>query len=351
MAAAALPDGWPVISIAQANAAIAASDSPLKLADGVVGGVPMKIYSEAPPTVRAILQLGEMQFGARDYLVYEDERVTFTAFARAVEHFAKILTEQYGVVKGDRVAVIMRNYPQWPVPFFAALSIGAIATPMNSWWTGDELEYGLHDSGAKVAVMDPQILDRLRDHLGNLPALETIVIARGGANESDQRIVSMESLIGEPNSWRDLAQIGLPDVELGPDDDATIMYTSGTTGRPKGALATHRAIISNMLNSLTCQMRMLLRRGEEPPEPDPNEQNATLIAIPFFHATGAFAILIPSMLQGNKIVAMYKWDAGEALPIIEREEINAVGGVPAIAWQLLEHPDRDKYDLLSLIHI
>jgi long-chain acyl-CoA synthetase len=348
MAAAALPDGWPVISIAQANAAIAASDSPLKLADGVVGGVPMKIYSEAPPTVRAILQLGEMQFGARDYLVYEDERVTFTAFARAVEHFAKILTEQYGVVKGDRVAVIMRNYPQWPVPFFAALSIGAIATPMNSWWTGDELEYGLHDSGAKVAVMDPQILDRLRDHLGNLPALETIVIARGGANESDQRIVSMESLIGEPNSWKDLAQIGLPDVELGPDDDATIMYTSGTTGRPKGALATHRAIISNMLNSLTCQMRMLLRRGEEPPEPDPNEQNATLIAIPFFHATGAFAILIPSMLQGNKIVAMYKWDAGEALPIIEREEINAVGGVPAIAWQLLEHPDRDKYDLSTI---
>ncbi len=348
MAAAALPDGWPVISIAQANAAIAASDSPLKLADGVVGGVPMKIYSEAPPTVRAILQLGEMQFGARDYLVYEDERVTFTAFARAVEHFAKILTEQYGVVKGDRVAVIMRNYPQWPVPFFAALSIGAIATPMNSWWTGDELEYGLHDSGAKVAVMDPQILDRLRDHLSNLPALETIVIARGGANESDQRIVSMESLIGEPNSWKDLTQIGLPDVELGPDDDATIMYTSGTTGRPKGALATHRAIISNMLNSLTCQMRMLLRRGEEPPEPDPDEQNATLIAIPFFHATGAFAILIPSMLQGNKIVAMYKWDAGEALPIIEREEINAVGGVPAIAWQLLEHPDRDKYDLSTI---
>ena len=348
MAAAALPDGWPVISIAQANAAIAASDSPLKLADGVVGGVPMKIYPDAPPTIRAILQLGEMEFGARDYLVYEDERVTFTAFARAVEHFAKALVEQYGVQKGDRVAVIMRNYPQWPVPFFAALSIGAIATPMNSWWTGDELEYGLQDSGAKIAVMDPQILDRLREHLGNLPDLKTIIIARGGDSETAENIVSMESLIGPANSWKDLAQIGLPDIAVGPDDDATIMYTSGTTGRPKGALATHRAIVSNMLNSLTCQMRMLLRRGEEPPEPDPNEQNATLIAVPFFHATGAFAILIPSMLQGNKIVAMYKWDAGEALPIIEREEINAVGGVPAIAWQLLEHPDRDKYDLSSI---
>ena len=348
MAVAALPDGWPVISIAQANAAIAASDTPLKLTDSEVAGVPMKIYAAAPPTVRTILELAEPQFGARDYLVYEDERVTYAAFTRAVEHFAKALTEQFGVEKGDRVAVIMRNYPQWPVAFFAALSIGAIATPMNSWWTGDELEYGLSDSGAKVAVMDPQILDRIRGNLGNLPDLQSIIVARGGEGETDPRISTFESLIGGANDWKTLDQIGLPVVHLGPDDDATIMYTSGTTGRPKGALATHRAIISNMLNSLTCQMRMLLRRGEEPPEPDPNEQNATLLAIPFFHATGAFAVLIPSMLQGAKIVSQYKWDAGKALPIIERESINNVGGVPAIAWQLLEHPDRDKYDLSSI---
>lgn len=348
MAAAALPDGWPVISIAQANAALAASDTPLKLADGVVGGVPMKIYVDAPPTIRTILELAEPQFGARDYLVYEDERVTFSAFTRAVEHFAKALRETYGVEKGDRVAVIMRNFPQWPVPFFAALSLGAIATPMNSWWTGDELEYGLQDSGAKVAVVDPQILARIQDHLGNLPALENIIVARASGDLPGDNVRAMEDLIGPATSWAGLEKIGLPAAELDPDDDATIMYTSGTTGRPKGALASHRAIISNMLNSLTCQMRMLLRRGEAPPEPDPDEQNATLLAIPFFHATGAFAVLIPSMLQGNKIVSMYKWDAGEALPIIERESINNVGGVPAIAWQLLEHPERDNYDLSSI---
>ena len=95
-------------------------------------------------------------------------------------------------------------------------------------------------------------------------------------------------------------------------------------------------------------MRMLLRRGELPPEPDPNEQGATLLSIPFFHATGAFAVLIPTILRGDKIISMYKWDAGEALPIIEREQVTGVGGVPAIAWQLLEHPDRDKYDLSSI---
>ena len=343
-----LPENWPVLPIDQANAAIAASDTPLQVGPGSVGGVDMPVYTQAPPTIRFVLQAAEEQFGPLDYLVYEDERVTYADFARAVEHFAGILTDKFGIEKGDRVAVIMRNYPQWPVPFFAALSIGAIATPMNSWWTGDELEYGLFDSGAKIAIVDGSIFKRIQPHLKDLPALENIVIARDEGLANEAGVHSMEALIGPANSWGKLEKIGLPPVTLGPDDDATIMYTSGTTGKPKGALATHRAIIANMLNSMTCQMRMLVRRGEEPPTPEERELGATLLAIPFFHATGAFAILIPTMLRGDKIVAMYKWDAGEALPIIEREKISAVGGVPAIAWQLLEHPDRDKYDLSSI---
>ena len=176
-----------------------------------------------------------------------------------------------------------------------------------------------------------------------------MVIARETEEErNNPRIHNFESFIGEPGDWAGLENKGLPDVDVGPDDEATIMYTSGTTGRPKGALATHRAIISNILNSMTCQARMFLRRGEQPPEPDPNEQRAALLAIPYFHATGSFSVLIPTMLRGDKIVSMYKWDAGKALPIIEEEKITAIGGVPAIAWQVLEHPDRDKYDLSSI---
>jgi long-chain acyl-CoA synthetase len=345
---AALPDNWPALSIAQANAGLAASDSPLQLADGVVGGVPMKVYPAAPPTVRMILELADQQWPERDYIVYEDERVTYGAFTRAVEHFAGVLIEKYGVKKGDRVAIIMRNYPQWPVPFFAALSIGATATPMNSWWTGDELEYGLKDSGAKVAVVDGHIYERIREHMSKLPDLEAVIIARSDDEYADPRVKSLESFIGPVSAWAGLAKIGLPPAQLTGDDDATIMYTSGTTGRPKGALATHRAVIANMLNSMTCQARMLLRRGEAIPDPSERELGATLLAIPFFHATGAFAILIPTMLRGDKIVSMYKWDAGKALPIIEKEKISAVGGVPAIAWQLLEHPERDQYDLSSI---
>jgi long-chain acyl-CoA synthetase len=220
---------------------------------------------------------------------------------------------------------------------------------MNSWWTAEELEYGLSFAGVSVAVVDAQIYERIRGSLERLPDLKHILIARDSAEEiADPRVASLNDIVGHPNSWADLEDVGPVDVILGPEDDATIMYTSGTTGKPKGALATHRAVVSNMFNSMTCQARMYLRKGEPIPAPDPDAMRATLLAVPFFHATGSFAILIPSALRGDKIVSMYKWDAGQALPIIEAEKITSVGGVPAIAWQLLEHPDRDKFDLSSI---
>ncbi|MEZ5952705.1 MAG: class I adenylate-forming enzyme family protein [Hyphomonas sp.] len=339
------------MSIAQANALLGGPGSPVEVEDGVVLGIPQKLYKNAPPTVHAILQLAAAGFADRDYIIYQDERVTYTAMLRAVEHFAAALRDSYGITKGDRVAIIMRNYPQWPVAFYAALSLGAIATPMNSWWTGEELHYGLSFADVKAAVVDPQIYERIRSQFETLPDLEHVIIARDpetSEEHNDPRVTAMESAIGKANSWADLPAIGMPDVAVGPDDDATIMYTSGTTGKPKGALATHRAIVANMFNSLTCSARMFLRKGEPVPEPDPAVQRATLMSIPFFHATGAFAVLVPTALRGDKIVSMYKWDPGEALPIIEREKITSIGGVPAIAWQLLEHPDRDKYDLSSI---
>ncbi len=345
----AMPPNWPALSIAEANAMLAGPGSPLELEDAVIAGVPMKVYKNAPPTLHSILQMAASAFGDRDYIVYENERVTYSAMYKAASNLAATLQVKYGIRKGDRVAIIMRNYPQWPVAFYAALSLGAIATPMNSWWTGEELEYGLSFVDVKLAVVDPQIYERIRGHLEKLPDLEHVIIARDtGEEHNDPRVSSLEEIIGDANSWAHHEDIGFPDVKILPDDDATIMYTSGTTGKPKGALATHRAVVSNMFNSMTCQARMFLRRGEAVPEPDPNTQRATLLSIPFFHATGSFAVMIPTALRGDKIVSMYKWDAGEALPIIEREKITTVGGVPAIAWQLLEHPDRDKYDLSSI---
>ncbi len=351
MPADSMPE-WPAMSIAQANAMLAAPGSPLELKEAEIGGAQMKVYAQAPPTIRAILENSAVAFAGRNYLVYEDERVTFSALHKAVAYLAKVLSETYGVKKGERVAIIMRNYPQWPVAFLAAVSLGAIATPMNSWWTGEELRYGLSFAGVKVAIMDGQIYQRVAPHLGELPDLEAIILARHqGDLPPAGNTTAMETFIGSANDWGALSDIGLPDTPLGPEDDATLFYTSGTTGKPKGALATHRAVISNMFNSLTCQARMFLRRGEAVPEPDPNEQNVMLLAIPMFHVTGAFAVTLPALMRGMKIITMYKWDVEKALPIIEREKVNAVGGVPAIAWQLLEHPDRDKYDLSSITAI
>ena len=339
---------WPALSIEDANRKLAEPGTPLAVSEGVIDGISMKYYPEAPPTIRFLAEASALH-GDRDFLVYEHERASFLAHLKAVSHLAHALKDQFGIAKGDRVAIIMRNYPQWSVAFFAALSVGAIATPMNSWWTGEELEYGLQNSGAKLAIVDPQIYERIREHVDQLPELDSIIIARETEEERNHPgVYNLEDIIGETNDWAGLESRSLPDVEIAPDDDATLMYTSGTTGKPKGALATHRAVISNFLNSMTCQARMYLRRGEALPEPDPDVQRATLLSIPFFHATGAFAILIPTLLRGDKIICMYKWDADKALPIIEKEKVTTIGGVPAIAWQVLEHPDRDKYDLSSI---
>jgi len=347
MTEAAAP--FPVMSIAQSNALMTVPGAKFEMEEKVINGIALRTYKHAPQTLRDVV-LNSKQWDFREYLVYHDERVTYAAHYKAVAHLARALRETFGVRKGDRVAVVMRNYPQWAVGFWAALAIGAIATPLNSWWTGEELEYGLADSGAKVAIVDQEKLERIREHLPKLTQLKTIIVARGGEEEADPRIVSLEKLIGAARAWADLPDIDMPPADIGPDDDATIMYTSGTTGKPKGALATHRGIVSNVFNGMACQARHFLRQGQPPPVRDPlnDPPRIPLLAIPFFHATGAFSNLVPAIINADKIVTMYKWDPGEALEIIEREKITMIGGVPAIAWQVLEHPDRDKYDLSSI---
>ena len=347
MSAEAAP--FPVMSIAQCNAVMTAPGAKFEMEEKVINGIRLRTYKHAPLTLRDVV-LNSKQWDFREYLVFEDERITYAAHYKAVAHLARRLREDFGVQKGDRVAVVMRNYPQWAVGFWAALAIGAIATPLNSWWTGEELEYGLADSGAKVAIVDPEKLERIRDHLPKLTQLKTVIVARGGDDEADPRIVSLEKLIGSARAWASLPDIEMPAAEVGPDDDATIMYTSGTTGKPKGALATHRGIISNVFNGMACQARHFVRQGQSPPVRDPlnDPPRIPLLAIPFFHATGAFSNLVPVIMNADKIVTMYKWDPGEALEIIEREKVTMIGGVPAIAWQVLEHPDRDKYDLSSI---
>ena len=342
-----MPPGWPAMSIAQAHAIIGGPGLPTEIAEETIRGVKLKVWKHQPATLRTVAGLAKGH-GEQVFLVYEDERVTYAAFHRAVAAFAAEL-QSHGVVKGDRVAVIMRNVPEWVVAFYAAAAIGAIVTPLNAWWTGPELEYGLTDSGCKVAVMDAERYARMSEHLANCPDLKRIYVSREPDEIAHPAVTKLESVIGAPDAWAALPDAEIPHVDIAPDDDATIFYTSGTTGKPKGALATHRAVNCNILTAGAAAARPFLRRGEAPPAADPNApQRAALLSVPFFHVTGCFAVLNPTLFSGGKLVLMFKWDAIRAFELIQREQINSAGGVPTIAWQLLEHPARANYDLSSL---
>lgn len=347
MSEAVLPPGWPAMSIEQAHALITQPGLPTEVAEEVIRGVKLKVWKNQPPTLRAVADMAKGH-GDKVFLVYEDERATFDAFHRAVGAFARELQAQ-GVTKGDRVAVIMRNLPEWVVAFYGAAALGAIVTPLNAWWTGPELEYGLTDSGTKVAVVDAERYARLAEHLPNCPDLVRVYVSRETEEIAHPYVTKLETVLGGTDDWAKLPDQPFPDVAIDTDDDATIFYTSGTTGKPKGALATNRGINTNIITAGAANARAFLRRGEAPPAPDPAApQKAALLAVPFFHVTGCFAVLNPSLFAGAKIVLMHKWDAIRAFELIQREKVTSAGGVPTIAWQLIEHPARANYDLSSL---
>jgi long-chain acyl-CoA synthetase len=338
---------WPAMSIAEAHRLITAPGMPCEMEEIVIRGVATRVWKNLPPSLRAVAEHAR-SFGDKIFLVHEDERVSFEAFFRAVSAFAHELQVQ-GVAKGDRVAIIMRNVPEWPVAFYAAASLGAIVTPLNAWWTGPELEYGLVDSGSKIAIVDAERLERINEHLERCPDLKRVFVSRSNEEIANPLIAKVEDVLGKPDAWAKLPNHPLPAVEIVPEDDATIFYTSGTTGKPKGALATQRNINSNIMAGASVAQRAFLRRGEQPPSPDPDApQRAMLLSVPFFHATGCFAVLNPILFSGGKLVLMRRWEPVRAFELIQREKVSSAGGVPTIAWQLIEHPLRKNYDLSSL---
>lgn len=337
----AVPSDWPRMSMAQVQAALTAPGAPFEMASETIDGIDTRVWKNAPASLVQLIALSRTH-GDRLATIHEDQRVSYEAQYRAIATLAAGL-QAMGVGKGDRVALAMRNMPEWPVAFFAIVAIGAVCVPLNAWWSPQELAYGVNDSGARVLIVDRQRHDRIGDY-GAMPALEAVLVARARVPLTGiaRRI---EDIIGDCAGYATLPDVALPEVAIAPDDSATIFYTSGTTGRPKGALGTHRNLSTNILSSAYVSARSYLRRGEMPPEPQPK---VGLLVIPFFHVTACSASLMGALASGTTLVLMRKWDAGEALALIERERVQITGGVPTIAWQLLEHPDREKHDLSSL---
>lgn len=337
---------FPAMSIAEAHVRLTAPGSPFEIEEIEIRGVRMRVWKNAPATTRALLAIARGH-GERTFLVLDDERVSFAAFHRATATFARALVEA-GLRKGDRVAIAMRNLPEWAVAFFAASAAGAIVTPLNSWWTTSELDYALGDSGATFAVVDAERLERIAAG-GVASGLRRIFVVR-----TEGEVVGasrLEEIIGPPAAWPALADDDLPEVELAAEDDATIFYTSGTNGRPKGALGSHRNILSNIIAAASAAARVHLRRGEPVPSPAAEPQAGALLTVPLFHVTGCVAILAPCLYTGSKLVLMRRWDAEQAIFLIARERLSWWIGVPAMVLQLIEHPSRERFDLSSLVSL
>ncbi|HEY1414741.1 MAG TPA: class I adenylate-forming enzyme family protein [Caulobacteraceae bacterium] len=316
---------------------LTAPGAPFEVASIEVRGHPCLVYKNAPPNVRA-LWLATVAYGERDYIVYQDERLTYAEAHARVRAIAGWLASQ-GVRRGDRVAIAMRNYPEWLLIYWACIASGVAAVGMNAWWVAEEMAYALKDSAPKVLFCDGERLARLPETSGI-----AIVAVRA---EAGPGILPFSDVLDHPEA--------LPDVEVDPDDDACIFYTSGTTGSPKGAQLTHRGCISNLFSMMfagQCQALATARTtgvALDPAAPPPIPVG--LLTTPLFHVTanncGAYAITA----AGGKMVLMYRWDAGEALRLIEQEKVSAMSGVPVMAREVINHPDFAKRDTSSLLSL
>jgi long-chain acyl-CoA synthetase len=327
----------PDLTIAETHAALTAPPSMFEIDEAEVFGHRIRVWKHAPASLRVILEASRTR-GDAPFIVYEDETLTFEQHFRAAAHLANTLVDRYGVEKGDRVAIVMRNFPEWSIAFWAAAAAGAVVVPLNAWWTADEIAYGLRDSGAKVVFVDAERLDRLAEITPPLEVHTIVARAPQGTAVTAER---WEDVLGAVP-----ADAELPPVDIEPEDLATIFYTSGTTGRPKGALGTHRNICGNLLSLGFAARRAQVRAGKEP-APTAG-QNVYLLSVPFFHATGCHSILVANLAAGGKLVLMHKWDAERALELIERERVTTFGGVPAMVWQVLQSPSFESRDISSV---
>jgi long-chain acyl-CoA synthetase len=318
-------------------AALTASGA-FELADLDAASPPIRVYRHAPASLRAVFE-GTRGHGHRVFSIYEAETLTYDQHYAHVAGLAHYLAEA-GIGKGERVAIGMRNYPEWSIAFWACQAIGAVVVALNAWWTGAELSYALDDSAPSALIIDGERLERLRDRLGR-PGLKAVVVTRrGSAGEGGE---DFAAIVARPETE-------LPDVAVSPDDLATILYTSGTTGNPKGAMATQRNHVTNLMNTLLAGAVARVTAGL-PAEPDPAAPQAGVLqTFPFFHIGGLTGLYL-SVAGGAKVAMMYRWAPAEAVRLIEDHRLTGVSGVPIVVRQLLETAHAMGADMSSLVGV
>jgi long-chain acyl-CoA synthetase len=344
----------------EAIAVLNSDESPYATTTATIDGVEFEVFTHAPNDMRSFFNFSNAHFADREFLVYEDERLTFGEAHKQRVALA-ISLQDLGVQQGDRVAIAMRNYPEYCMLVEAILSIGAVAVTLNSWWKQEELEYGLRDSGARFICVDHERWLRVEPYRDLLDL--GVAIARPDG-EVPEGVLNLADLMKPTAGDR------LPDQPIDTDSDAVIMYTSGSTGHPKGVVMTHRGIISALLGYSFSGMIPLLTqdddadlrneifkwaKGGAASMDDPIAARmpamALLVTVPFFHVSGLHTMLFLSYRTGRKMVLMYKWNVEKALDLAEKESVTTIEGVPTMIGEILNSPDLPKRDLRTLVKV
>ncbi len=334
-----------------ARAELTSPSSPFAVTEMLVRGYPCRVFSTAAPNLRVLWETTG-QYADRVYLVYEDERYSYAEIRAQVRSLAAVLSSEHGVGSGDRVAIAMRNYPEWVVAYWATVCIGAAVVGVNAWWTSAEMTHGLLDSAPKVLIADDERIERV------LPILDEV---RADHPMHLIAVRSQRALPTDASRWSTVVAdavdpVSLPDATINPDDDACIFYTSGTTGFPKGAQLTHRGSVHNVMNmafmaaAATLGTAKTVAAGaiEADPVIPPPAQPVYLAPTPLFHVTANNCNLHPATVNGGRMVLMHKWDPARALELIERERVTNFSGVPTMSRELLLHPDWTTRDTSSV---
>ncbi len=313
---------------------------PFEVVPGVVNGVDMKVYKNAPRTLLEVFSPAA-EHGDKEFLVYEGERWSFADIISQAAALGHQLVARAGISPGDRVAIAMRNYPEWMSAYIAVTSIGAVVVPLNSWGTARELAFALEDADARAVFCDEQRFASLSDYLTGKDIF-TIVV-RAGELPSADNMCALEDFI------QGVEGATMPVVDIDPSDPAMIMYTSGTTGKPKGALSSHFAMGQTVAN-FECSgaamamsnmniIESMMAKGLEP---------TNLLAVPLFHVSGCHAQFLLNFRAGRRIVMMYKWDTQRAFDYIEQEKITMLSAAPSMLLDLLDAPEFAERDTSSL---
>jgi len=309
---------------------------PFEVVEETVLGEPMRVFRERPRSLRAMLEASAAH-GANEYLVCDDgRRFTYAEHLRLVASAARALRERFGVGPGDRVAILAANCPEWIISFWAATSLGAIAVGLNGWWVRDEIRYGLADCEPKLLIGDRKRLARIEGEPHGVPVLE---------------IESQYAALADFDR-----SAALPDAPIDEDAPATILYTSGTTGRPKGAVNTHRGIVAMTRLQLFHGARLMLRAAAEAAARGeslaPRAKPTSLVSTPLFHVSGLYAGAVMALATGLRTVwTTGRFDPVQVMQLIERERVTAWGPMGAMLHRVLSHPEFGRFDLSSVVQI